>query len=155
MLSNMLDDEDRFCEYIDQAIKDGEVEAYDKYTNETKQQKQRRRKAAEKEAEEAEEAKEELTKKKQKKNGGAKKDAGLDSLAAMIQSRQASRDGFFDNLAAKYATPEVTRKKAKAGKKGKREADFEEEPSEEAFLAARAKLEGNSRGERNAKRAKK
>lgn len=162
MLSDMLEDEERFRGYIDEGIKNGDVEAYDKYTKETAQQKERRFKAARKEAEqEAREAEEEAAKpevqKKMTGKKGGKKDAGLNDLAALIQSRQASRGDFFDALEAKYAQPE--QQNGKKGKKGKRGSEeVKEEPSEEAFQAAAARLKkGGAKigGERSAKRVKK
>ena len=48
MLSNMLEDEERFRGYIDEAIESGDVASFDKYTKETKQQKDRRFKLARK-----------------------------------------------------------------------------------------------------------
>lgn len=124
MLCNVLDDEDRFRDIIDEEIRTGHVEGYDAYVNEPKQKKQARRKRAEKDAREAEKHAEDLGlngHKKVSKKGGQGRD---DDLAAMIQQRQAGRAAnFLDDLEAKYAP-----RKAKKGKKRP-----SEEPPEEAF----------------------
>ncbi|KAJ9635252.1 hypothetical protein H2201_003212 [Coniosporium apollinis] len=124
MLSNPADDDARFRTIINQAIKDGEVEPYKKFTEESDASIKRRIKAAKKEAKEAEAYGEEL---KQKKGKGAKKAAnGEASLAALIQQRQKGRaENFLDDLEAKYA-PQVA-------KKGRKRAAPGDEPSEEAF----------------------
>ncbi|KAI1847588.1 hypothetical protein JX266_006440 [Neoarthrinium moseri] len=127
MLSNVLEDDERFRAIIDEAIANKDVEAYKIYTKESKKSKNARIKAAQGEATEAEDYAKELgvhdklfgNKGKQGKKG--KKDPEAD-LAALIQRNQKSRSGFLDNLAAKYGG-----------------ADFEE-PSEEAFQAAAQKL---------------
>lgn len=145
MLSEPLEDEERFRVIIDEQIEEKVVEAFDKYVKETKGSKKRRRDNAKKEAKEAEEAARELgvheelfgnattggaeNKEKAKKGGKKKKEDDTSGLAALIRQRQATREGdFFANLEAKYAP-----------KKGKRRA--EEEPPEEAFqkTAERAK----------------
>jgi DnaJ family protein C protein 9 len=87
------------------------------------------------------------------KKKSAKKDGGLDSLAALIQSRQASRGNFFDALEAKYASAPGNGKKGKGKKRANEEV--EEEPSEEAFQAAAARLKNKKPGnDRRAKRMK-
>ena len=139
MLSNPLDDEERYRGYIDKAVADGEVEAYEAYTNESARKKERRHEKARREAMEAEEyAKkfegyEELFQGKpsRKRKGKGDDEAGL---AALIQQRsKRGAASFLDTLEAKYAG------RAKAKKKGKNAA--EDEPPEEAFekTAARAK----------------
>ncbi len=54
MLSNPLEDDDRFREIIDEAIEKREVQAYDAYVKESKKSKDARMKKAREEAEEAE-----------------------------------------------------------------------------------------------------
>lgn len=142
MCSEVLVDEERFRQMIDEAIANAEVEAYPKYTKEGKKSRDKRRARARDEEQEAMELAEELgikdklfgndgatkkaTKKKNKKTKGAEDTAGL---AALIQQRHKSRaQNFFDDLEAKY------------GGGGKRKP--EDEPPEEAFL-------------RNAKKGKK
>lgn len=142
MLSNPLHDEDRFRGYIDHAIKDGQVEAYDAYTKETQKQKDHRQAAARKEGKAAEEYAKKLGKydsifgdgagKSKKK--GSRKDEGPD-LAELIQQRQKGRaDTFLDNLEAKYAAPKKGTAKSQSGKKRK-----VEEPPEELFQRNRQK----------------
>ncbi|OJD40352.1 uncharacterized protein BKCO1_100012 [Diplodia corticola] len=131
MLSNPLEDEDRFRAILDAAIADGTVPAEKKYTDESERSRQNRMKKARKEAEEADDAAKEMegTKKKKKAQG----DGGLGDLAAMIQQRQKGRsESFFDQLEAKYAPD---------SKKGKKRAPPMDEPPEEAFqrTASRAK----------------
>ena len=139
MLSNPLDDEERYRAYIDKAVADGEVEAYEAYTNESARKKERRHEKARREAMEAEEYAKNLGvyeelfqgKSSRKRKGKGDDEAGL---AALIQQR--SKKGaanFLDSLEAKYAGG------AKGKKKGKNAP--EDEPPEEAFekTAARAK----------------
>ena len=133
MLSNPLDDEERFRGYLDQAIAQGDIEALDAYTKETKRTRDERHRKARKEAKEAEEhAKDTGIHESMFGNGDGKtKKAGkkddVSALADLIQQRNKSRaSNFLDNLEAKY----VSGKKdtAKGKKRGR-----EDEPSEEAF----------------------
>ncbi|KAH9884081.1 DnaJ domain-containing protein [Xylariomycetidae sp. FL2044] len=139
MLSNVLQDHERFRTIIDEAIEKGDVPAFKAYTKESKASRDSRVKAAKDEATEAEEYAKELGvhdklfgKKKQKTS--KKKASAEDGLAALIQSRhnKKSQDDFLDNLAAKYGAKS-------SSKKGKKRV-MEEEPSEEAFQAAAARL---------------
>ncbi|KAL9103587.1 MAG: hypothetical protein Q9163_001389 [Psora crenata] len=135
MLSNPVDDEERFRALIDDNIKTGKVDAYDNYQLETQVARKRRRQRAEKEAKEAEEHMRRLDDKgKGKKSAGKGKENEIGNLAAMIQQRQQGRaaKNFLNDLEAKYAAP--------AAKKGGRRKGNEEEPPEEAFqrTAARA-----------------
>lgn len=124
MLSDVLEDEKRFREYIDAAIEKGEVEAFEKYTKESEKSRKQRVKRARKERKEAEEYEKELkangSGKRTKSKGGG---GGMEDLAAMIQSQQAARSTFLDDLEAKYAG-------ANGAKGSKRKM---EEPPEEAF----------------------
>ncbi|KAL2046820.1 hypothetical protein N7G274_000838 [Stereocaulon virgatum] len=130
MLSNPLDDEDRFHGYIDKAIEADEVEAYHAYTQETAKKKKARHQLAAKEAKEVEEDAKKKTKGKGGKNSGG--GGGEKGLAAMIQQRQKARAGtFLDDLEAKYAGGG---KKEINGKKRKHE-----EPPEELFHRNRGK----------------
>lgn len=165
MLSNPLEDEERFRAIIDGAIAEKDVEAYSAYTKETAKQKENRMKKATKEAEEAEEyAKESGVAERGsgKKNGtSSKKKSDMGELAALIQKKQAGRGDFFAHLEAKYSS-ENKKSKSKSGKKGKKRVSDEDDdeddgmPSEEAFQAAAAKLKQNSEasGGRKSKRAK-
>lgn len=135
MLSEVLEDDERFRAIIDKAIEDGEVEGYPKYTEESEKSKKSRvataRKRMAKDAKEAEKASEELA--VNGKSSKKSKDAGMGDLAALIQQRQKGRaDNFFDNLEAKYAP-----KSKKAGSKRTME-----EPPEEAFARNAKKGKG-------------
>lgn len=141
MLSNVLEDDERFRAIIDQAIESGDVKSYKAYTNESQKSKEARVAAAKGEATEAEEYAKELgvhdklfgEKKGAKGKGKAQKskENSEDSLAALIRGRQKERgDAFLDALAEKYG---ATSKKSK-------KKQVEEEPDEEAFQAAAAKL---------------
>ncbi|OBT41056.1 hypothetical protein VE00_08392 [Pseudogymnoascus sp. WSF 3629] len=148
MLSDVVVDDKRFREIINTAIQEKKVEAYTKFTKESESSKRKRTKAAKDEANEAMEYAEELGI-KDKLFGGkkSKKDDGQDGLKALIMKRQQDRqeqgDGFLDRLAAKYAEPEK-KKRAGKGKKGKTAG--EDEPTEEDFQKASARLGGKTRG---------
>jgi DnaJ family protein C protein 9 len=141
MLSNPMDDDERFRAIIDAEIDAKRVEAYDTYVKESKASKRRRKENAKTEALEAEEAAKELgvheqlfgNRESKKKAKAKSKEPDTSGLAALIQQRQKQRQGdFFADLEAKYAPK-------KSSKNGKRRA--EEEPPEEAFqrTAERAK----------------
>ncbi|RFU75337.1 hypothetical protein TARUN_6904 [Trichoderma arundinaceum] len=140
MLSDVVEDDERFRKIIDEAIETGDVPGFSSYKKENKRKRAARAKAAKAEEKEAEELAKELGvhdkifggKKKGKKGKGSSED----DLAALIQKRQKDRaEGFLDHLAEKYGA------KSSTGKKGKKRAvEEEEEPSEEAFQAAAAKL---------------
>ena len=142
MLSNPLHDEDRFRGYIDHAIQDAEVQAYDAYTKETQKQRDQRQTRAKRDGKEAEEYAKKLGKydtifgdRAGKSNQkGSKKDEGPD-LAELIQQRQKGRaDTFLDDLEARYAAPKKSTAKSQKGKKRKAE-----EPPEELFQRNRQK----------------
>lgn len=161
MLSNPLEDEERFRCYIDEAIEKGEVQAFKAYTEESDKVKAARMKAARREGKEAMEYAEKLgVKDKLFGKKGGKKESSEDALAALIMQKQAGRGDFFDHLEAKYAGKEKPAK-AKKGKKRASEGEDDEDgmPSEEAFQAAAARLKSrNAGGEasegRKAKRTK-
>jgi DnaJ family protein C protein 9 len=129
MCSEVLADEERFRQIINDAIARGEVEAYGRFTKETKKSREKRKTNAKKEEAEAMELARELgvedklfgkkdTSKKSKK--GENDD---NALKALIQQRQQSRaQNFFDDLEAKYGAGSKTSKR-----KGM------DEPPEEAF----------------------
>lgn len=146
MLSDILVDDDRFREILDEEIDKGTIESYPKYaieTDETRQkakdfEKKRREDYDKREAEKKEKAGETAGKPKVK-SANAKKDAGsMADLAALIQQRQKSRAGnFFDSLEAKYAPKS----------RGSKRSTPMEEPPEEAFqaMAARKKQKQNAK----------
>ncbi|KAL1877329.1 hypothetical protein VTK73DRAFT_8782 [Phialemonium thermophilum] len=137
MLSDVLEDDGRFRKIIDDAIASGEVRSFPAYTRESKRSKEARIKAARAESKEAEEyakelgVHEDLFGKKKKQKAADSEDA----LASLIRQRHErsdqARDNFLDNLARKYGAAG----RASTGK------GAEEEPSEEAFQAAAARLQ--------------
>ncbi|KAI1369966.1 DnaJ domain-containing protein [Xylaria arbuscula] len=142
MLSNVLEDDERFRKVIDDAIASEDVPAFKAYVKETKKSRQARIKAAKNEATEAEEYAKELgvhDKLFGDKKGKKKKGSSEDDLAALIRQNQQGRESFLDNLAAKYGAAPAK------GKKGKKRQVEESEPSEEAFQAAAAKLKGKKK----------
>jgi DnaJ homolog subfamily C member 9 len=162
MLSEPLDDEERYRGWIDEAIESGDVEGYKAYMEETERQKEARMKQAkkmkEREGKEAMAHAEKLGVKDKLFGNGKKKESSEDALATLIRSRQVGRGNFLDALEEKYAAKE---KKAKKGKKRGSEDEDEDGgmPSEEAFQAAAARLKGGKNGGeasegRKAKRAK-
>ncbi|KAI2621957.1 DnaJ domain-containing protein [Hypomontagnella submonticulosa] len=137
MLSNVLEDDARFRAIIDEAIASKDVPAFEAYTKESKKSKDARLKAARRDGNEAEEYAKKIGVHDKlfggKGKGKDKKGSSEDDLAALIRRNHTGRGNFLDNLAAKYgATPST--------KKGKKRAVQEEEPSEEAFQAAAARL---------------
>ncbi|EXJ68643.1 DnaJ like subfamily C member 9 [Cladophialophora psammophila CBS 110553] len=130
MCSEVMADEDRFRKIIDEAIAQGEVEAYNRYTKEDKKSRQRRKANAKQEEAEARELAQELGLEDRifGKKGSSKKkskagEGDNDALKALIQQRQQNRaQNFFDDLEAKYGG---------GTKKGKRKATAE--PPEELF----------------------
>ncbi|KAH8897005.1 DnaJ-domain-containing protein [Thozetella sp. PMI_491] len=148
MLSNVLEDDDRFRIIIDEAIASEEVEAFPKYSKESKKSRQNRIKAAQREANEAEEYAKELGVHGKLFGGGKKsKKESENDLAALIRRNQAGRANALDALAEKYgAVP-----KGKAGKAGKKRKVEEPEIDEEEFQAIQAKL-GKGAGAKKAKK---
>ena len=145
LLSNPLDDEDRFRNYIDQAIKDGNIESLKPYSEESERNRQRRIKKAEKEAKEAEKHAEELgSKEKEARKSNKKKNGDLTDLALTIQDKnknKAKSDLFLDGLLHKYGGGSQ-----KASQKGATLPS--DEPSEEAFaeMGKRKKRKAQAEG---------
>lgn len=142
MLSNPLEDEDRFREIIDKAIAEKEVEAYKSYTKETSKAKEARMRDARREGEEAMAYARELgvEDKLFGKGSGGKKQSSEDALSALIKKNQASRSSFLDQLEAKYAGSGKNAKGKKGKKREVEDEDEDGEPSEEAFQRAAARL---------------
>ena len=152
MLSDPLEDDERFRKILDAAIEKGEVVGFDKYTRESEKSKKRRIENAKRDGKEAREWAKELGLEEKIFGNGerkSKKDAnGEAGLAALIQQRQKARAGnFIADLEAKY----VPKKKAKDARGGKKRAAEEQEPEaeppEEAF-------EKNAAIQKEAKKAK-
>ena len=127
VLSNPLDDEDRFRQYIDEAIQHKEIVSLKAYAQESIKTRQRRHGKAKKEKEEAEtytkaHAKNE-TKSKSKSKAGS---TDMNDLALQIQQRnEQRRDTFLDGLLEKYG--------GKGKKLGTSDLATLDEPDEEAF----------------------
>jgi DnaJ family protein C protein 9 len=157
MLSDPREDETRFREIIDTAIEGGDVKSYRAYTHETKRQREKRIKEYDEEGAEAMEYAEQLGVADKLFNRD-KKPSGEDALKALIQKRQQGRGSFLDQLEAKYASKSASKPKSKKGSKMSLqndldeeaedgvndEAALEDEPSEEAFQAAAARLKKNA-----------
>lgn len=127
MCSNVLDDDARFRDIIDAAIKNKTVPSFKTYTKESQASRKQRVTKAKAEEGEAMELAEELGVKDKLFGAGSKKKKSNDedALKALIQSRGKSRsDNFLANLEAKYGGGEN-------GKKSKRKDP--EEPPEELF----------------------
>ena len=150
MLSNPLYDEDRFRGYIEQAIKDGEVEAYDAYTKETRKQRDQRQAKARRDEKEAKEHAKKLGMYDSifgdgdgKPNKKCSKKKECPDLAELIQQKQKGRaDAFLDDLEARYAAPKKGNTKSQHGKKRK-----VEDPPEELFQRNRQKMRKAERPE--------
>jgi DnaJ homolog subfamily C member 9 len=136
MCSNVLDDDERFRDIIDDAISKEEVTSWKKYKKEPASKKRKRVERAKKEANEARAYAEELGVAdklfgKEKTDGKRKKD-GTSDLAALIQQRQKGReDAFFESLETKYGA-------AKKLEKGRKRTTMDE-PPQEAFERNRKK----------------
>jgi DnaJ family protein C protein 9 len=139
MLSDILVDDDRFRQILDEEIANGEIDSFPAYAKETDATRQKAKDAERKRREyyDKRQAKEEAaegaaTKANGKAKPKAKKKSGGDmaDLAAMIQQRQKSRAGnFFDQLEAKYTSTS----------RGSKRSTPMDEPPEELFEANRAK----------------
>jgi DnaJ family protein C protein 9 len=143
MLSDILEDDDRFRQIVDEEIANGNIKslpAYEKETDATRQKakdaerkrredydKQEARKEAKKKSGEPADGKVASKAKPKSKKGGVDDMAGL---AALIQQRQKARAGnFFDQLEDKYAPKS----------RGSKRSTPMDEPPEEMFEANRAK----------------
>lgn len=132
MLSNPLDDEDRFRAYINLAIKAGDVEGFAAYLEESDKRKKARYQKAQREAEEAAKHAESMGMNgKGKTTKRRSKQEDESDLFSLIQNRNKDRAAnFLDDLEAKYAPPKKGRPGAKAQNGKKRNV---KEPPEEAF----------------------
>jgi DnaJ family protein C protein 9 len=136
MLSDMLEDEDRFVGYIDAAIKAREVESYKAYVDESKFDYDKRMRRAETEArleKERFEKAEAEAKKKGKKTGKGVAGGSDADLAALIQNKNKERGAaFLEALEAKHA-PKGKKRKADDG------------PDEAAFQAMAQRMESSKK----------
>ncbi|KIE03630.1 DnaJ domain-containing protein, partial [Metarhizium majus ARSEF 297] len=148
MLSDVTEDDERFRNIIDEAIAKEDVPAFDSYAKESKKKRAARVKAAKAEAEEAENHAKEIGVHDMlfAKKGAKSKGSSEDVLAALIQKRQQDRSAdFLEHLTEKYGA------NSSKGKKGKKRALDDVEPSEEAFQAAAAKLKGGKAAKKSKK----
>jgi DnaJ family protein C protein 9 len=139
MLSDVLEDDDRFRQILDEEISKGNIESFPAYERETDATRQKAKDAEKKRREDYDKhqaTKEGAGSTKGKTSAKAKpkgKKGGVDDmagLAALIQGRQKARaGGFFDQLEAKYAPTS----------RGSKRSTPMEEPPEELFEANRAK----------------
>ncbi|KAJ3110503.1 hypothetical protein HDU96_006528 [Phlyctochytrium bullatum] len=125
------EDEDRFRDIVNTAVKDGEVPEFKTFFKKDKAATERRRKAAEAEAREAEEA---------KKNRRTEQE----DLASLREKMLTRRKGAFDSMIAKLEAEEAARRQKKR-KSGKEQEDSSHEvenvmPSEEEFQRIQAGL---------------
>ncbi|KAF2744657.1 DnaJ-domain-containing protein [Sporormia fimetaria CBS 119925] len=144
MLSDVLEDDDRFIGIIEDAVKEGAVERYAVFEKE----KDRARREKVKEAERKRRAEwdkkhgstKEAAEKAKAKTKGKKNDTGggLADLAALIQQRRKNDGDILARLEAKYAP--------KSGRSKKRATPMDDEPSEAAFQAAQKKMMENAPG---------
>ncbi|KAK4454004.1 DnaJ domain-containing protein [Podospora aff. communis PSN243] len=138
MLTDVLEDDERIRKIIDDAIASGDVEAYPKYTKETKKSKAARVRVAKGEGYEAMQLAKKLSvhDKLFGKDGKKSEKESEASLAALIKANQARRGEIsLDALAEKYAP------KTKSGKKRKPAA--EPDISDAEFEAIQAKMQAN------------
>lgn len=149
-----VDDEDRFREIMEKAVKDGVVERFEKFFKKDEAGKKRRKKEAEKEAAEAQKMAKEMgiadklwgasksdspksKSKSKKKNNETTDEENLRQL--MLQGREERMSGFFDNLEQKYGKKQGT--KSSSSKKR------QQPPTDEEFEALQAKLFGGKKDE--------
>jgi len=153
MVSDELEDEERFQEIIREAIESGEVQDFNAFSKESEKSRRRRRERAERDGKEAEEHAKDIgvydklfgDGKAKGKGKGSAASKGEDGLAALIQQRQKGRqDNFLADLEAKYAPKK---------KGGKRAAPPMDEPPEEAF-ERNAKKSSAAESSRKSKRSK-
>ena len=111
--SSAIEDESRYIEILKNAIDNKEIEAFRKFTHESKSKKDKRRAKYEKEEREAEELKKEI---------GFTDDSDLKKvLAQRHEVRKQNFDNFFDNLAEKYCKkPAAAASTGRASKKQKK-----------------------------------
>jgi len=130
MLSDMLEDEERFRKIIDKAIEDGEVESYASYTDESEKSRKGRMDRERTRREKHEKRNRNMAKNgeggpksKMSRSKGKSGNGDTSDLAAMIQQRHKGRaEDFFDRLEAKYSAP--------SGKSSSKRTVLDEPPNE-------------------------
>lgn len=145
MLSDILEDDDRFRRILDEEIAKGTIESFEAYERANNDADREKAKKVERKRREdfdknqaKKQAKADSSGKSNSKPKAKKKDAGgMGDLAALIAQRQKARHGnFFDHLEAKYAPP---------GRGGKRATPMDE-PPEEMFEAMGARKKQRASG---------
>ncbi|XP_074653190.1 dnaJ homolog subfamily C member 9-like [Tubulanus polymorphus] len=110
LCANVIDDEPRLTEILNNLIKSQEIPDFPKFSKETTKKKERRKRKAEKEAKEL-----------KKELGDDSAATGNNSLTSLIKQRQKSRESemndFFSHLEQKYANQKPTKNKSKKSKK--------------------------------------
>ncbi|KAJ4295138.1 hypothetical protein N0V90_007148 [Kalmusia sp. IMI 367209] len=145
MLSDILEDDDRFRQILDEEIAKGTIESYEAYERDNNDAARQKAKDAERKRRDdwdKKEAKKEAAGKASGRPKSKKKESGgMGDLAALIAQRQKSRQGnFFDHLEAKYAPK---------GRAGKRPSPMDEPPEEMfAATAARKKQKTDNRAKK-------
>lgn len=137
MLSDILEDDERFRKILDEEIAKGTVESFEAYqrcNNDADREKAKNIERKRRDEFDRNEARKQAKAKAEGKPGvrktGKKNAGGIGDLAALIAQRQQARHGnFFDRLEAKYAP---------TGPRGKRPTPVDE-PSEEMFEAMGAR----------------
>ena len=138
MLSNVLEDEDRFRSIIDTAIAAKEVPTYDAYLDPDQQGRSERRRAAKREEGEAQELAKKLGVHNALFGNGRSEGQEKKGLADIIQQRQQARAAtFLDDLTAKYVNGASNA--ATAGSR-KRKSEVSEE--EDTTFTARQRKKG-------------
>ncbi|KAF2874337.1 hypothetical protein BDV95DRAFT_487818 [Massariosphaeria phaeospora] len=153
MLSDILEDDDRFRQILDEEIAKGTVETYPTYERENKDELRQKAKDAERKKREDFDKRhnkevEEKSKANGKANGKAKskkrEPGSFADLAALIQQRQKARAGnFFEDVEARYAQPS----------RGSKRATPMDEPPEEAFAAMGARASKKNKPNTRTKKA--
>ncbi|ORY12852.1 hypothetical protein BCR34DRAFT_563139 [Clohesyomyces aquaticus] len=135
MLSDILEDDERFRKILDEEIQLGTIQSYPAYEKENNDASRDKAKAAERKNREA------FDKRNAEKAKGVKKKAkgsDVSDLAALIKQRQQARAGnFFTSLEEKYAP---------SSRKGTKRAKPMDEPPEEMFQAAAERAKRSRKG---------
>jgi DnaJ family protein C protein 9 len=157
MLSDILEDDERFRKIIDEGIEQGLLESYPIYERDNNDAAREKIKAAERKRRENWDKKhggvtEATEKAKAKQNSKAKKGGaggtgGLADLQALIQGRQRARMGGFDSVVDRLEEKYAAKSRSK-----KRATPMDTEPSEEEFLAAQKKLNMGKKSSRSTKK---
>lgn len=135
MMSDPLEDEDRFRVIIDAAIARQDVEAYEKYTDEPESKRVARKKRA---------------KTERARHDKASKKEDFAQLSAMIQQKKKNgAESFLDRLEARYVNGEAESGAGKArSRKRKQQAEPTHEPDEAAFAAMAERMKSKKRSKK-------